>query len=83
MRHFAIQRAGELHLVVGVDVRVVLSARHRHVRQSLVHELLAGTVGLHMHQDATRGLSLAAVAAYTGTTTREGPITDGKLIVTR
>ena len=64
MRHVAIQRAWELHLVIGIDPRIVLPPGHRDVRESLVNKLLARTLGLDMHQDATGGLTLATVARH-------------------
>ena len=62
MRDVPIQRARESHLVVGADARIVLPARHRHVCQPLIDELLARTCGLDVYQHAAGGLPLAAMA---------------------
>lgn len=64
VRDVAVQRARESQLVVGVDARIVLPARHRHIRQPLVNELLACMCGLDVHEDAAGGLPLAAVARH-------------------
>ena len=62
VRDLSVQRAGELPFVIGVQLRVVTPPRDGHVRQSLVHKLLAGAFRLNMHKDAAGRLALAAVA---------------------
>jgi hypothetical protein len=64
MRHIAVNCASELHLVVGVDPRVVLGARYSDVRQPLIYELLARPLCLDMNEDAAGGLPLGAMARH-------------------
>ena len=61
MRHVPTRRARESHHVVGGDARIVLPARHRHVCQTLVDELLARMCGLDVYEDAAGGLPLARI----------------------
>src|SRR6516165_2882713 len=62
MRHVPTEGLREPGLVIGVDLRVVPPARHRHIREPAVDELFAQASGLHVHEDAIGGLALAAVA---------------------
>jgi hypothetical protein len=47
--------------IIGVNVRVVLTARYRHIRKPVVDQQFA-FVCIHLNQHSVRGLSLAAVA---------------------
>src|SRR5207249_7144312 len=50
--------------VVGVDLRVVASTRHRHIRKPAIHKFLARLLRVHVHEHAVGGLLLAAVARH-------------------
>jgi hypothetical protein len=50
MRDVAIQGGGELRLVVRVDLGVVPAARDGDVRQTLIHELLSGSLQVDVHE---------------------------------
>lgn len=64
MRDIAFQPVCELGLVVGIDLRVVASPRHRYVREPSIHKLFAGAFGLDVHEHPVGRLPLAAVARY-------------------
>src|SRR6266480_194851 len=61
---FATAGLGTLDTVVGVDLRVVASTRHRHIRKPAIHKFLARLLRVHVHEYAVCGLSLAAVARH-------------------
>ena len=61
LRILATEVAREFASVIRVDLRVVLTARDRHIRETVVNQQFA-LVCVHVNQNSVRGLSLAAVA---------------------
>src|SRR6266480_4614536 len=64
VRNVALKSLCKVGSVVGVDLRVVASTRHRHIRKPAIHKFLPRLLGVHVHEHAVRGLSLAAVARH-------------------
>jgi len=62
--HVARELLGKLVFVVCVDLGIVASAGHRHIRQAAMHEFFSRLLSIHMHEHAVGGLSLAAVARH-------------------
>ncbi len=62
LRNVAAQLFAQFFRVIPVNLRIVAPGRHRHISQSRVDELLVGLLGIHVHQNAIGGGSLAAVA---------------------
>ena len=63
-RHIASQPAGKLSFVVGVDLRVVPTARHCDIRQAAVDEFFSGLFHVHVNKHSVGSLSLAAMARH-------------------
>jgi hypothetical protein len=57
------QLLGQLRFVVGVELRVVTSARHGHIRQAAIDQLFSCLFGVHVNKYAVGGLPLAAMAS--------------------
>ena len=53
-----------MRFVGGVELRVVASPRHGHIRQPAVNELFSCLLGIHVNKYAVGGLSLAAMARH-------------------
>ncbi len=64
MRDVSRELSGKLAFVVCVDVGIVASARHRHIRQTPIHQFFARLLGVNVNKHAVGGLSLAAVACH-------------------
>ena len=67
--------AREFASVVGVDLRVVSSPRHRHICETVVNQQLTFS-RIHVNQDAFGSLSLAAVARHRVTVIEMGMLAD-------
>src|SRR5256885_14083231 len=64
VRNAALESLCKVGSVVGVDLGVVASTRHRHIRKPAIHKFLARLLRVHVHEHAVRGLPLAAVARH-------------------
>ena len=64
VRDVAAEGVPELGSVIGIDLRVIPTARHGDVRQAPIDELLSSSRRVHMHDHAIRGLALGFAARH-------------------
>jgi len=64
VRHVARELLGKMALVVRIDLRIIASARHWHIRQPTIHEFFSCLLRIHVNGHVVDGLTLAALARY-------------------